>query len=259
MKYKTLNIALYQADLAWEQPKTNVDKLWSHEKKLHDIDLLVCPEMFTTGFSMNVEKIGKPHKSEDFHAIADLAKKTQTSIVFSMIVCEAGMCYNRLYFIFPDGSEAHYDKKHLFRMGDEHHHYSAGHKQLLVDVKGWRIMPLVCYDLRFPVWSRNTMNYDLLIYVANWPAPRADVWKSLLIARALENQAYVVGVNRIGKDGRNLSYQGDSLLFDAKGNVLLDAGDEEKLVSGSITKDDLMAFRKKFPVLKDRDNFRLTD
>ncbi|MGC9331046.1 MAG: amidohydrolase [Bacteroidales bacterium] len=259
MKFKTLNIALYQADLIWEQPQKNIEKLWLNEQYLHDIDLLVCPEMFTTGFSMNVEKMGRPHKSEDFYAIADMAKKTQTSIVFSMIVCEEGKCYNRLYFIFPDGSEAHYDKKHLFRMGDEHNHYSAGHRQLLVDVMGWRIMPLVCYDLRFPVWSRNTMNYDLLIYVANWPAPRADVWKSLLKARALENQAYVAGVNRVGKDGRNLLYQGYSLLFDAKGNELLNAGNKEKFVSGIIDKDDLMAFREKFPVLKDLDNFRLTD
>ncbi len=257
MQNNELNIALYQADLYWEQPEKNIDKLWSHEKSMLNVDLLVCPEMFTTGFSMNVEKMGRPHRSEDFHNIAGFAKKTNTAIVFSMVIYDAGKYFNRLYFIFPDGSSAYYDKKHLFRMGDEHNHYSAGHRQLMVDFRGWRIMPLVCYDLRFPVWSRNTKNYDLLIYVANWPAPRADVWKTLLKARALENQAYVAGVNRVGDDGRNLSYQGDSLLFDAKGNALLDAGHNEGIISAVIDKSSLVEFRKKFPVLNDKDDFRL--
>ncbi|MGM0650484.1 MAG: amidohydrolase [Bacteroidota bacterium] len=259
MQNNELKLALYQADLFWEQPDKNIEKLWEYEGKLQDIDILICPEMFTTGFSMNVKNMAQPHQSGHFQHMAKLATNTDTALVFSMIVHDGGKYYNRLYFIFPDGCTAFYDKKHLFMMGDEHNHYSAGHKRLLVDFKGWRIMPLICYDLRFPVWSRNTSNYDLLLYVANWPGVRADVWKTLLKARALENQSYVAGVNRVGTDGRNITYQGDSLLFDAKGKALLDAGDGEKFLTASVYYDELKIFRDKFPVLNDIDNFRMID
>lgn len=259
MQNNELKLALYQADLFWEQPDKNIEKLCEHEGNLQDIDILICPEMFTTGFSMNVKHMAQPHQSGHFKHMAKLATNTDTALVFSMIVHDGGKYYNRLYFIFPDGSSAFYDKKHLFMMGDEHNHYSAGHKRLLVDFKGWRIMPLICYDLRFPVWSRNTSNYDLLLYVANWPGVRADVWKTLLKARALENQSYVAGVNRVGADGRNITYQGDSLLFDAKGKALLDGGDGEKFLTASVYYDKLKIFRDKFPVLNDTDNFRLMD
>ncbi|HKK66685.1 MAG TPA: nitrilase-related carbon-nitrogen hydrolase, partial [Bacteroidales bacterium] len=199
-----LNLALFQTELTWENPGENIERLSRETDTLTRADLIVCPEMFTTGFSMESERLAEPHKGESYQAIARLAAQYDTAIVFSMITRAEGKYYNRLYFIFPDGTSAHYDKKHLFTMGEEDQHYAPGSKRLYVDYKGWRIMPLVCYDLRFPVWSRNVSNYDLLIYVADWPKVRAEVWKSLLKARALENQAYVAGVNCIGTDGRNL-------------------------------------------------------
>ncbi|MFO7880879.1 MAG: amidohydrolase [Bacteroidota bacterium] len=257
MPNNDLKLGLLQTDLAWENPQANIEKLADSMDTLSGADLIICPEMFTTGFSMQPEKHAETHQGDSYKQIADMASKVDAAIVFSMMVKESGKYFNRLYFVFPDGSSAMYDKKHLFTMGEEHLHYSAGNKRLYVDYRGWRIMPLVCYDLRFPVWSRNASNYDLLLYNANWPGVRADVWKTLLKARAIENQAWVAGVNRIGVDGRNLHYTGDSRVLDAKGRLLLDMKDEEKAEIFTIAKQPLMDFREKFPVLNDMDKFRL--
>jgi predicted amidohydrolase len=253
-----LNIALFQTDLTWESPADNIKRLAEQIDDFRGADIIILPEMFTTGFSMEPEHLSEPDKGESYQAIAKLAVRADAAIVFSMITEVQAKYFNRLYFIFPDGSSAHYDKKHLFTMGEEDRHYSPGDRRLYVDYKGWRIMPLVCYDLRFPVWSRNVSNYDLLIYIANWPQVRADVWKSLLKARALENQAYVAGVNRIGTDGRNLEYSGDSQLIDARGNLILDMKSGHNPAIKTIDKTSLYDFRKKFPVLNDKDSFRLT-
>lgn len=251
-----LNIRLYQADIVWQDAELNIKKLEKQIPTLKKVDILICPEMYTTGFSMSVQNCAEKFPGASTKSIIDIAKKSNTAIVCSLIVSENGEYFNRLLFVFPDGKYEYYDKRHLFTMGEEDKYYTAGTKRLIIDYKGWKICPLICYDLRFPVWSRNDCNYDLLIYVANWPDSRRDVWNTLLRARAIENQTYVVGVNRVGKDGMGLKYSGDSILINAKGqDVLSFKQNEESYKDVEIDKTDLINFRDKFPVLNDRDDF----
>ncbi len=251
-----LDISILQYDIAWENKEANfatIDRLLSLSDQHHDV--VVFPEMFSTGFSMQSNLLAEENSGETITRIKFLARKFDTAICGSFIAKEHGDYFNRGFFITPD-SEYYYDKRHLFRMGGETKHFSAGSSRLIVSFRGFNICLLVCYDLRFPVWARNVGNeYDLLIYVANWPQPRSQVWNALLVARAIENLSYVCGVNRIGSDGMKLHYVGDSSIIDYKGDAIVHLHDEEKIVTAQLSKEALQTFREKFPAWKDADRF----
>ena len=214
---ENLKITLLQSDIVWEKPMDNIRNFSQMLSALKTSDLIVLPEMFTTGFSMQPELLKEKMDGPSVQWMKNIAGEKGAAVTGSLIIEEEGRIFNRCVWVFPNGRITHYDKRHLFSMGSEHQHYSAGDKKLVVEYKNWRICPLVCYDLRFPVWSRNLENYDVLIYVANWPANRHHVWKNLLVARAIENQSYCLGVNRIGKDDAGLNYDGDSAFVDPLG------------------------------------------
>ena len=255
----TLSVALIQTDLFWENTTANLASLEEKIAELPErVDLIVLPEMFNSGFTMNTA-VAEPLNYTTTRWMKQVAAQTQALIVGSFAVKEEGKFYNRLLCVQPDGSYLYNDKRHLFTLGKEDQTYTPGNSKLIIDYKGWKICPLVCYDLRFPVWSRNvaTDPYDLLIYVANWPTKRAHAWNTLLAARAIENQCYVVGVNRIGSDPNGLTYQGDSVALDYLGEPLamLQAAETEKIVT--FNKADLHAYRASFPVLADADSFSI--
>lgn len=253
---ENLNITLVQPDIIWEDREANLkkySKLLSGVEKTH---LIVLPEMFTTGFSMSPEKLKEPMEGASLQWMKALAREKNAAVAGSLIIEEQGKNYNRFLWVFPDGKVEIYDKRHLFTMSGEHLHYSPGNKKLVVEYLGWRFCPLICYDLRFPVWSRNTENYDVLLFVANWPSARHHVWKNLLVARAIENQSYCIGVNRVGTDGTGLNYAGDSALVDSKGFASF-LGEKEQVKSFEMSFDELHQFRNKFPLLDDRDEFKL--
>lgn len=254
-----LRITTIQADIVWESINSNLlrfDALLNNISK--PTDLIILPEMFTTGFTMNQKDFAEDEKGEALNWMRNQAKSKKAAIVGSIIFNWEDDYYNRLYFVFPDGSFKTYNKRHLFRMGEENLHYKQGIERLIVEYEGWRICPLICYDLRFPVWSRNNDDYDLLIYIANWPMSRREVWKTLLAARAIENQSFVAGVNRVGKDGMDINYSGDTQIIDAKGQIVSQSSmDEESVISVEISLSELNAFREKFPVLKDADKFTI--
>lgn len=254
-----LRVSLVQTDLVWEDPAANCAQL---EEKLAELadktDVVVLPEMFATGFSMSPAgaEIGKGPVLQWMQVQAN---RLGALIVGSLKVKQQNSFYNRLYAVCPDGTYSSYDKRHLFRMGGEHEFYQFGDEQVILSFKGWNIALFVCYDLRFPVWSRNVgMAYDAAIYVANWPAPRANAWRTLLQARAIENLAYVVGVNRVGADANNLSYAGDSLLVDFKGGLQLDLQAKDQILTSELSQEDLADFRAKFPAYLDADSFSLS-
>jgi omega-amidase len=258
---ETLRVALIQADLVWENKLVNLDNFTRKiEATDNEVDLIVLPEMFTSGFSMDPEKLAEPQHGETLAWMQKMAKGKNCAITGSYIVCEKGLFFNRLVWVFPDGSFQTYDKRHLFRMGNEHEVYAPGKSRLTINYKGWKILPLICYDLRFPVWARNAENYDILIYVANFPAARAHVWKTLLLARAIENQSYVLGVNRIGSDASGVAHQGDSMIIDAKGQIQCSAAEYlEQTIVSDISFPILEKFRKSFPVLLDGDRFEIKE
>lgn len=251
-----LNITLVQPEIVWEDAQMNLKRYTEMLAPVERTDIIVLPEMFTTGFSMQPEKLKESMDGQSVKWMKKLAVEKGAAITGSLIIEDAGKVFNRLVWVFPDGKTEIYDKRHLFTMGEENEHYSAGTEKLFVEFKSWRFCPLICYDLRFPVWSRNTENYDVLLYVANWPAVRHDVWRTLLQARAIENQSYCIGVNRIGKDGSGIEHNGDSCMIDARGNAKF-MGSEEQVTSFVISLDELREFRAKFPVLKDRDEFQM--
>ena len=255
-------VTIIQSPLYWENKEKNLDLFTNKINAINDTtDLIVLPEMFTTGFTMNAQKFSETLNAPTINWMAEMSHKMKCAITGSFIGEENGNYFNRLIWMLPDGNFQLYDKRHLFRMGEENDHYSTGTKKLIVTYKGWKICPLICYDLRFPVWSRNGQgdnNYDLLIYVANWPESRAHAWKSLLVARAIENQSYVVGVNRIGVDGKNNSYSGDSAVYNAKGEQLSNfKPHQENTETILLDKNMLEKFRKDFPVLLDTDTFEI--
>jgi omega-amidase len=256
-----LKITLIQSDLCWENKEENFSMFSQKIKNITEpTDIIVLPEMFTTGFSMKPKQLAENINGSTINWIKEQAHKKSCVITGSIICEENGNYYNRLIWIEADGKIQYYDKKHLFSMGEENKHYSAGNNTLLVDYKGWKIKPLICYDLRFPVWSRNSLSntYDLLIYVANWPERRAQAWKTLLPARAIENQCYVAGLNRIGNDGNNVSHSGDSAVYDFMGTAISDIKPHEDTVETiSLDKQKLMNFRNDFPVLSDADKFEI--
>ncbi|MDR1746140.1 MAG: amidohydrolase [Tannerella sp.] len=260
MDNSSLRISVIQSHITWEDRAENLGYFEELIRRTSGRShLAVLPELFTTGLSMRVHDLAETMDGETVTSLKAWAKKFDLAITGSFIATEGGNYYNRVFFIMPDGQEAYYDKHHLFRMAGEDNYFAAGKERLIVNYRGWKICPMVCYDLRFPVWSRNVCNeYDLLIYVANWVDARKKAWKSLLQARAIENMAYVCGVNRVGADGRGYVYHGGSYVFSPKGKKMIDAGDNEEVTrTCKLKKADLEILRTKFPVWKDADSFVL--
>lgn len=253
-----LRVSLVQFEIAWEDPLANCALL---EEKLqylvNQTDVVVLPEMFSTGFSMNDQGAEIGH-GPVIKWLKLMSNRLNALVVGSIKCKENNQFFNRFVAVDPEGKILNYDKKHLFRMGGEDQFYTAGNERRIISYKNWNIAAFVCYDLRFPVWSRNVdLAYDLAIYVANWPAVRSHAWNTLLRARAIENLSYVVGVNRIGQDGNEIQYQGDSALISYLGNDLLNLANEDSIKSCSISKSELIEFRAKFPTDLDADHFKL--
>lgn len=257
---KALRISLVQTDIVWENKQENLRRL---EIKLQDLsgktDLVVLPEMFSTGFTMQSHLFAEPMNGETMNILRLWVNKYNLALTGSFICSDEGKYFNRAFFITPAGEEYYYDKHHLFRMGHEPEHFAAGDKRCIINWQGWNICLMICYDLRFPVWCRNVNNeYDLLLYVANWPESRSNVWKTLLCARAIENMSYVCGVNRVGIDGMGLNYSGDSQLHNMKGeNMIHFKENEDTVKTVTIEMEPLRLFRNKFPAWRDADNFTL--
>ncbi|MDE2136437.1 MAG: amidohydrolase [Gammaproteobacteria bacterium] len=256
-----LRVTLVQQPLVWGDPAANRARFAALLAPLAgSTDLVVLPETFTTGFSMEVGRLAEPAAGRTTVWLADLAAELDAAITGSVITADGGRYYNRLLWAEPGGTPPrHYDKRHLFRMGGEHQHFTPGAAAWTVHWRGFHVCPLVCYDLRFPVFSRRRagLDYELLVYVANWPAPRAHAWRTLLAARAIENQAYVVGVNRAGPDGRGIAHSGDSAALDFLGQPLIEAGGEPAVLTVELDAGRLAAFREKFPAHLDADRFTL--
>lgn len=254
---KELKIALVQCSLIWERPEENRNRLSAIIDQISSgVDVIVLPEMFTTGFTMSPANISHTEGGKSVQWMKDHAERKNAALIGSMVFYEAGHYYNRLWFVEPDGKATSYDKRHTFTLAGEDKVYTAGDKRLLIDFRGFRFCPLVCYDLRFPVWARNTENYDVLIYVANWPEKRIDAWDALLKARAIENMAYVIGVNRTGTDNNGHHYAGHSAVYDILGRPLVFSG-EETVLFATLDRDYIMDQRERLKFLDDRDLFSL--
>ncbi len=254
-----LSVTLIQTSLFWEDIDANLNHFSTLIKNI-DIptDLIILPEMFSTGFSMVPEKLAETIDGKAVNWMKATARQTNAVICGSLILEEEGNYYNRLVWMTPDGNMKTYDKRHLFSLAKEEEHYESGKERLIVTLKGWRICPLVCYDLRFPVWSRNNHCYDFAFYVANWPERRNYPWKQLLIARAIENQSYIAGVNRIGDDGNGVSHSGDSALIDPLGEILSTLEPhKEGIETLTLKADHLARIRNKFSFLNDQDQFEI--
>jgi predicted amidohydrolase len=265
----TLTITTIQTSLHWEDKAANLRRF---EQQIRNIqqrtEVVVLPEMFTTGFSMQPEKLAEKMDGETVTWMKQLSAEKKIILTGSVIIEEEGHYYNRLIWMLPNGQYGYYDKRHLFAYAGEDRQFAAGNKRLIASVKGWKINLLICYDLRFPVWSRQTPavagadgsapEYDVLMYVANWPERRNHAWKTLLQARAIENQCYVVGVNRVGTDGNGHNYSGDSMVIDALGTVLYTKAHDEDVFTITLQKDSLDETRNKLPFLKDADRFIIT-
>jgi len=264
---QNLRISLVQGATRWHDPAGNRDYYGHLIAPLHGItDLILLPETFTSGFSNDAIDQAEGMDGPTVAWLRGQSRKLGAAITGSVQIRDEGDVYNRLFFATPDGGLQHYDKRHLFRFAREHERYAAGRDRLTVEYKGWRICPLVCYDLRFPVYSRNRfdverpggLDYDLLLYVANWPAARAYPWKTLLRARAIENLCFVAGLNRVGTDGNGLDYSGDSAVIDFVGHPLSEATDEEVVTTTTLPAAQLLAHRERFPAMLDGDAFALT-
>lgn len=258
-----LAIALVQTDLYWKDRTANLamleEKIMNLEQR---VDLIILPEMFSTGFTMDAAEVAEPMNFTTTKWMRQMAAQTQAVITGSLVIKDGGNFYNRLLWVTPDGIVKKYDKRHLFRMADEDAHYSMGIQREFFNLKGWKIFPQICYDLRFPVWSRNQvedreLEYDLIFYVASWPSPRISAWDILLQARAVENLSYAVGVNRIGKDGNAIPYSGHSAAYNFKGEKLVFSDNEEEVLFVILDYKALNEYRTKFPAWKDADLFQL--
>ncbi|WP_373494890.1 amidohydrolase [Aquiflexum sp.] len=258
-----LKIALVQTDLYWKNKTANMAML---EEKLmnldQDVDLIILPEMFTTGFTMDAQEVSEPMNLDTTKWMKQMAARTNAVVTGSVIINDKGKYFNRLLWLSPDGNIDVYDKRHLFRMADEDAHFDMGLTRKVFEWKGWKIMPQICYDLRFPVWSRNKMEgdemqYDLIFYVANWPSPRISAWDILLQARAVENLSYSIGVNRIGQDGNDVPYCGHSAAYNFKGERLSYAEGSEDILFVELDLHTLREYRSKFPAWMDGDRFEL--
>lgn len=259
-----LKFTLIQANLYWEDRKANLEMF---EEKINTqapgSQVVILPEMFSTGFSMKPELLAETMEGPTVSWMKKIAGSKKLILTGSLIVEENGQYYNRLIWMLPNGQFGQYDKRHLFAFGKENNHYASGHQRLIASVNGWKINLMVCYDLRFPVWARQQFDeeknfeYDVLIYVANWPERRNTAWKTLLQARAIENQCYVIGVNRVGEDGNGIYHSGDSMVIDPLGSILYQKAHEEDVYTISLEKESLDEIRRKFPFWKDADEFTL--
>ena len=253
-----MKIAIIQSPLSWENPTENRKYF---EEKINAItekvDLIVLPEMFTTGFTMNPFAVAETMQGETIVLLQSLAKAKNSAITGSVVITENDNFYNRLVFVFPSGEIQFYDKRHLFTLAGEDKVYTSGTRNLIVEYLGWKICPLVCYDLRFPVFARNTEEYDVLLYVANWPKVRTNAWDILLKARSVENMCYTIGVNRIGFDNNNFDYIGHSQVVDFLGNYMLEPQETESVFIVELNKVKLQETRQKFGFLNDKDAFEL--
>ncbi|MGI8951237.1 MAG: amidohydrolase [Chitinophagaceae bacterium] len=255
-----LTVTIIQTNLSWEDKQANLQML---EEKINSIkektELIILPEMFSTGFSMRPEQLAETMDGAAFAWMKRIASTKKIIVTGSLIIEENGKYFNRLIWMLPNGEYGCYNKRHLFAYGNENEHYAKGNKRLIASIKGWKINLQVCYDLRFPVWSRQTNGeeFDVLIYVANWPERRITAWKTLLQARAIENQCYVIGVNRVGNDGNNIYYSGESMVINAMGEILYCKANEEDIFTISLQKKHLIEVRNKFPFWKDADNFTI--
>jgi predicted amidohydrolase len=259
----TLTISTIQTNLLWEESSANLRLL---EEKIAAIqektEIVVLPEMFSTGFSMRAAQLAETMDGETVSWMKRVSRENGIVLTGSIMIREEDKYFNRLVWMLPNGEYGYYDKRHLFAYGEEDKHYSPGDKRLIASVKGWKINLQVCYDLRFPVWARQQVKesgpeFDVLIYVANWPERRSHAWKTLLCARAIENQCYVVGVNRTGTDANNIYYSGNSLVIDSLGQVLYHMADEEDVNTITLSKEKLEEVREKFPFWKDADDFKI--
>lgn len=252
-----MTITLLQTDIVWGDPERNIREAGALMDRCPGADLYVLPEMFSTGFCMHPEGVAEQEGGLSLRWMKEYAARHDCALAGSIAVKENEGYYNRFYFVYPDGRYACYDKRHLFAYGGEDRYYLPGHERVVVRFRGWRILLQICYDLRFPVWSRNRDDYDMVVYVANWPVPRMEVWKTLLHARAIENQCYVAGVNRVGEDP-NCRYEGGTVLIDAYGReVAVAQSGVPDVVTGELHRELLDSFRKKFPVAADRDDFEI--
>jgi predicted amidohydrolase len=253
-----LQVTIIQADLVWENKYENRLRFEQKIKAISSSDVVVLPEMFTTGFSMNPKTLAENMDGETVLWMKNLASEKNILLIGSIIIEENLNYYNRLITAFPDGTLQYYDKRHLFTLANEQQFYTVGTKQLLIEYRGWKLFPLVCYDLRFPVWARNTIDYDILIYIASWPKQRIAAWDALLKARAIENMAFTIGVNRVGVDANGFEYSGHSCIFDSVGAEILTTQEFlEETKSVIIKKSELNEIRKKLQFLNDRDSFTI--
>ena len=250
-----MKISIIQPELAWENKTANLEHLSDLMLQLdHETDIIVLPEMFSTGFSMNTS-LCEPYNGLTFNWMKRLASEGGFAVCGSYMVLEKEKVYNRFVFVTSD-EDYSYDKRHLFSIGEEDRFFEKGNSRSIFRYKGWSISPFVCYDLRFPVWSRNRNDYDLAIYVSSWPEARINVWNTLLRARAIENQCYVAGSNRTGTDGNGVKHNGMSQIINPRGDLIMSAGaNEEKVISADLSFEELKDFRKKFDVLRDADEF----
>ena len=257
----TLAVSLVQSQIAWHDPAKN---LATFERRLEALapdrpDIVVLPETFASGFTQHPEQCSETMSGDAVNWMTGMAQQLGTAVCGSLAIKASEGYYNRFLFVTKDGVLAHYDKKHLFTLAGEHHRYQPGQERVVFEYRGWRICPQVCYDLRFPVFSRCRNDYDLLIYVANWPSPRRAAWTRLLKARAIENQCYVAAVNRVGTDGNGWAYPGESVLLDFMGDSLLDLGDQEATGTATVDLDQQQQFRTRFAFWQDADAFELVD
>lgn len=252
-----LKITVIQTDINWENINANLEKYSAIINGFETTDVIILPEMFTTGFSMKPEILKEKMDGVSVEWMKKTAFQKNACVVGSLIIEENGKIFNRALWVYPDGKTEYYNKRHLYAPGQEHLYYTAGTEKLIVEYKGWRFCPLICYDLRFPVWSRNRENYDVLIYMASWPSPRHHHWKALLVARAVENQAYCFGVNRTGSDGTGLNYLGDSGMISPAG-VTDFLGEKEIHKTLEISYSEIQEYRKRYPFLSDQDDFTIT-
>lgn len=254
-----LRLTLFQYDITWEDKERNLLKVETVLSTLKGkTDMLLLPEMFTTGFSMKSQNLAETVKDQTITSLVKWSEKYDIALIGSYMAQENKNYYNRAFFISPKKECYFYDKRHLFRLGKEYTIFTPGTQQLIVNYKNWNISLMICYDLRFPVWCRNVENkFDIQLFCANWPEARIDTWNALLKARAIENEAYVIGINRIGSDGNGLFYPGNSQVIDYKGNEIGNCGTDEQILTITISKKELQKFRERFPVWKDTDQFIL--
>ncbi|OUR98258.1 nitrilase family protein [Flavobacteriales bacterium 33_180_T64] len=252
-------IALVQSNLVWENPEQNRINFGNKIKAITEpVDVIILPEMFTSGFTMSAKSVAESMTGKTILWMQQLAKQKNAAITGSIVINEANTYYNRLLFVHPNGEINSYDKKHTFTLAGEHNVYTEGKNSIIINFKGWKIKPLICYDLRFPVWARNTNDYDLLLYVANWPKVRISAWDTLLKARAIENMSYCIGVNRVGLDANTYEYSGHSAAYDVLGKRIDSIpNNKEAIEIIALNKDHILNYREKFGFLKDKDVFTL--